>query len=71
MLSGGFPGANDAGVSRPQRLEALRHSLCQAGVKAAHEVIAGVGHDPWPIMARAKPFLAHQLGLWRHEKGEG
>jgi len=66
-----MPGANDAGVSRPQRLEALRHSLCQAGVTVAHEVIADIGHDPWPIMARAKPFLAHQLALWRHEKGEG
>ena len=64
-------GANDAGLSRPQRLEALRQSLCQAGVAVTHEVVAGVGHDPWPIMARAKPFLASQLSLWRHAKGEG
>ena len=63
-------GANDAGVSRPQRLEALRRSLCQAGVKVAHEVIADVGHDPWPIMARAKSFLADELALLRHAKGE-
>jgi hypothetical protein len=65
-----MPGANDAGPSRPQRLEALRRSLCQAGVTVSHEVLAGVGHDPWPIMARAKSFLANQLALWRHAKGE-
>jgi poly(3-hydroxybutyrate) depolymerase len=65
-----MPGANAAGPSRPQRLEALRRSLCQAGVTVSHEILAGVGHDPWPIMARAKPFLANQLALWRHAKGE-
>jgi poly(3-hydroxybutyrate) depolymerase len=63
-------GANEAGASRPQRMDALRRSLCQAGVMVSHEVLAGVGHDPWPIMARAKPFLANQLALWRHAKGE-
>jgi poly(3-hydroxybutyrate) depolymerase len=63
-------GANEAGASRPQRMDALRRSLCQAGVTVSHEVLAGVGHDPWPIMARAKPFLANQLALWRHAKGE-
>jgi len=69
-----MPGANEAGISRPQRLEALRRSLCQAGVTVTHEVVTGVGHDPWPIMARAKSFLASQLSLWRRErdaKGEG
>jgi hypothetical protein len=35
-----------------------------------HEALPGVGHDPWPIMARAKPFLADQLRRWR-QTGEG
>jgi hypothetical protein len=60
-----MPNANQAGVSRPERLEALHRSLCQAGVKVTHEAIADVGHDPWPIMERAKSFLAVQLDLWR------
>jgi hypothetical protein len=54
-------GANDAGATRPQRLEALRRSLVEAGVSVAHEVLAGVGHDPWPAIERAKPFLADML----------
>jgi poly(3-hydroxybutyrate) depolymerase len=62
-------GANEAGASRPQRLEALTRSLCQAGVKVTHESLPGVGHDPWPIMDRAKPFLAGQLRRWRQTGG--
>jgi poly(3-hydroxybutyrate) depolymerase len=57
--------ANLAGASRPERLEALRQSLGRAGVQVTHEVVAGVGHDPWPLVGRAKTFLADQLGRWR------
>jgi poly(3-hydroxybutyrate) depolymerase len=58
-------GANRAGASRPERLEALRRSLVDAGVDVAHETVAGVGHDPWPIIERAKPFLATHLSRLR------
>jgi hypothetical protein len=58
-------GANKAGASRPERLEALRRSLVDAGVDVAHETVAGVGHDPWPIIERAKPFLATHLSRLR------
>jgi poly(3-hydroxybutyrate) depolymerase len=54
-------GANDAGATRPQRAEALRQSLVEAGVSVTHEVLAGVGHDPWPAIECAKPFLADML----------
>ena len=54
-------GANDAGATRPQRLETLRASLVAAGVAVEHEELPGVGHDPWPIMERAKRFLAETL----------
>lgn len=54
-------GANDAGATRPQRIEALRRSLVDAGVSVTHEVLAGVGHDPWPAIDCAQPFLAEML----------
>ncbi|MCX7362530.1 MAG: alpha/beta hydrolase [Alphaproteobacteria bacterium] len=60
-----MPGANAAGVSRPARLRALRQSLAEAGVTVTHEEVANVGHDPWPIMERAKTFLAAQLSQLR------
>jgi len=60
-----MPGANDAGATRPERLQALRQSLSRAGVDVTHEIVAGVGHDPWPIIDRAKLFLGLQLSRWR------
>ena len=58
-------GANIAGATRPERLEALRQSLVSAGVAVSHEVISDVGHDPWPIIERAKAFLARKLAALR------
>jgi hypothetical protein len=58
-------GANDAGASRPDRLAALCRSLTAGGVDVAHEVVPGVGHDPWPIIERSKPFLARHLSRHR------
>lgn len=63
-----MPGANAAGASRPERLRALRQSLVQAGVAVTHEEVANVGHDPWPIIERAKIFLAEQLSQLRVKK---
>lgn len=57
--------ANVAGETRPQRLEALRQSLAAAGVAVSHEAIPDIGHDPWPVIERAKLFLAHKLALLR------
>jgi poly(3-hydroxybutyrate) depolymerase len=60
-----MPGANDAGVSRPERLAALCRSLSAVGVTVTHEQVADVGHDPVPIIERAKPFLAKELARLR------
>jgi poly(3-hydroxybutyrate) depolymerase len=57
--------ANVAGASRPERLEALRRSLVDAGLTVTHEVIPDVGHDPWPMIERAKAFLAGHLARRR------
>jgi dienelactone hydrolase len=62
-------GANDAGATRPQRVEALRRSLVEAGVGVVHEVLAGIGHDPWPAIECAKPFLAEMLQRERESNG--
>jgi poly(3-hydroxybutyrate) depolymerase len=59
--------ANVAGASRLERIEALRHSLAAAGVAVTHDVIADTGHDPWPIIERAKLFLAGRLEVLRNE----
>jgi hypothetical protein len=64
-----MPAANIAGATRPERLEALRQSLVRAGMDVCHEVIAGVAHDPWPIIGRAKLFLAAQLAQRRAQAG--
>jgi poly(3-hydroxybutyrate) depolymerase len=60
-----MPDANVAGATRPDRLEALRKSLVEAGVAVTHELVPGVGHDPWPIIERAKKFLAAELSRLR------
>jgi poly(3-hydroxybutyrate) depolymerase len=60
-----MPGANKAGRSRPERLETLRASLVEAGIHVTHEVLDGVGHDPVPMIGRAKQFLALQLAQIR------
>lgn len=60
-----MPDANIAGATRPERLEALRASLVDAGVAVAHELVAGVAHDPWPIIERAKAFFATELSRLR------
>jgi hypothetical protein len=62
-----MPGANDAGASRPQRLQALRGTLSAAGVSVTHEVIPGVSHDAAPVIEHAKPFLAAQLAELRRK----
>ena len=60
-----MPGANQAGASRPERLETLRRSLVAAGLAVTHEVIAGAGHDAAPAIRHAKPYLAEQLARHR------
>jgi pimeloyl-ACP methyl ester carboxylesterase len=66
-----MPGANDAGASRPERLEALGRSLSAAGVAVTHEVIPGASHDAAPVIERAKPFLAAQLARLRRDVVKG
>lgn len=54
-------GVNDQGVSRVQRLEALRGSLASAGVRAQHEVVTGGSHNLTDVVPAAKRFLSRVL----------
>ena len=53
--------ANDRGCHSAGTPGSASSVASRGGVKVSHEVVAGVGHDPWPIIERAKLFLAEQL----------
>ena len=58
-------GANDAGRTRPERLESLAASFEAAGVSVRLEVVPGVSHDRLKMLDRAKGFLAEVLAARR------
>jgi len=54
-------GANDAGRTRPERLQALKASFESAGVDVRLELVPGVSHDRMKVLGRVKDFLAGAL----------
>ncbi|OHV79273.1 alpha/beta hydrolase [Rhizobium sp. LCM 4573] len=54
-------GANDAGATRPERLEALAASFRAAGVDVTLDKVAGVSHDRMKVLGHVKAFLAKVL----------
>lgn len=54
-------GANDAGATRPARLEALAASFREAGVNVTLDKVAGVSHDRMKVLGHVKNFLADAL----------
>jgi poly(3-hydroxybutyrate) depolymerase len=54
-------GANDAGRTRPERLQALKASFEGAGVDVRLELVPGVSHDRMKVLGRVKDFLADAL----------
>lgn len=54
-------GANDAGRTRPERLQALRASFEAAGVTVRFDLVPGVSHDRMKVLGRVKTFLAETL----------
>lgn len=56
-----MPGANDAGSTRPERLQALRRSFEQAGVAVALDVVENVPHDGLKCVGEIQDFLAGAL----------
>ena len=66
-----MPGANDAGQTRPERLDALKASLDRAGLDVEHAVVRGVAHDFAPCADHSKDFLARKLASWRARRATG
>jgi dienelactone hydrolase len=54
-------GANDAGRTRPERLQTLRSSFESAGVKVTLDLLPGVSHDRMKVLDRVQDFLAEVL----------
>lgn len=54
-------GANDAGRTRPERLQALKASFESAGVNVRLDIMPGVSHDRRKALGRAKDFLSDVL----------
>ena len=51
-------GANDAGRTRPERLQALRRSFEAAGITVRFDLVPGVAHSRMQVIDRAQDFLA-------------
>ena len=54
-------GANDAGRTRPERLQALKASFESAGVDVRFDLVPGVSHDRLKVLDRVKNFVADVL----------
>lgn len=54
-------GANDAGATRPERLETLAQSFRDAGVNVTFDRVAGVSHDRLKVLGHVKAFLTKTL----------
>ena len=54
-------GANDAGRTSPERLQALKASFESAGVDVRLDIVPGVSHDRMKVLGRVKDFLSDCL----------
>ncbi|MFL9924068.1 alpha/beta hydrolase [Herbaspirillum lusitanum] len=60
-----MPGANDAGKTRPERLESLRKSFEAAGVKVRLDVVDNVPHNGMACVDKVQDFFAATLKTLR------
>ncbi|CAN7623575.1 hydrolase [Variovorax sp. LjRoot175] len=56
-----MPGANDAGPTRPERLQTLRRSFEAAGVQVVFDLLDNVPHNGLACVGRVQDFLARVL----------
>jgi hypothetical protein len=54
-------GANDAGATRPDRIEALRRNFEGHGIKVELDIVPGVSHDAARVLPRVQDFFARTL----------
>lgn len=60
-----MPGANDAGRTRPERLESLRKSFEEAGVTVTLDLVDNVPHNGLACVDQVQDFLAGVLARMR------
>jgi len=65
-----MPGANDAGRTRPERLQTLKRSFEDAGVAVALDIVENVPHDGMKCVGHIQDFLASALQA-RRAGGQG
>lgn len=63
-------GGNDAGATRPDRLETLRRNFEAHGVQGSFELVPGISHDGPRLVNKAKVFFANTLRAMRKANGE-
>jgi poly(3-hydroxybutyrate) depolymerase len=63
-----MPGANDAGRTRPERLDSLRRSFEAAGVKVQFDLVPNVPHDGNRVVEHVENFFAAVLKNRRTNK---
>jgi hypothetical protein len=56
-----MPGANDAGVTRLDRLQSLRESFVRAGIAVQYDVVPDCAHEGYRVLDRVKAFFASTL----------
>jgi hypothetical protein len=56
-----MPGANDAGRTRPERLESLRRSFETAGIAVRFDLVPNVPHDGTRVVEHVQNFFADVL----------
>lgn len=60
-------GANDAGCTRPERIESLRQSFTASGVEATLDLVDNVPHNGLACVDKVQDFFAAALRALRHE----
>jgi pimeloyl-ACP methyl ester carboxylesterase len=63
-------GADDAGATRPDRLESLRRNFEAQGVRVTFDLVPGIAHDGPRLVEKAKLFFAQTLRAMRQANGE-
>src|SRR5690606_16081577 len=63
-------GANDAGTTRPERLQTLANSFREAGVDVTVHIVPGVAHSRMEVLGHAKDFLLKVKGQRQQENEE-
>lgn len=69
-----MPGANDAGRTRPERLDSLRRSFEAKGIKVRFDLVPNVPHDGNRVVKHVQTFFADVLKdrrVARNAKAEG